>query len=77
MASRRSGTDRRGTKFFALGGERRIGVFAELFNAFNNANSGGGNTGNGRSVRFRQPSGALIPGIGYPRTLQLGARFLF
>jgi hypothetical protein len=69
--------DLRGTKFFALGGERRIGVFAEAFNLLNNANFGGGYTGNGRSVLFRQPSGSLIPGIGYPRTLQLGARFLF
>ena len=69
--------DVRGTKFFALGGERRIGVFAELFNAFNNANFGSGYTGNGRSVLFQQPNGTLIPGIGYPRTLQLGGRFLF
>jgi hypothetical protein len=52
-------------------------VFAEAFNLLNNANFGGGYTGNGRSVLFRQPSGSLIPGIGYPRTLQLGARFLF
>ena len=69
--------DLRGTKFFALGGERRIGVFAEAFNLLNNANFGGGYTGNGRSVLFRQPSGGFIPGIGYPRQLQLGARFLF
>ncbi len=70
-------TDVRGTKFFALGGERRIGVFAELFNVFNNANFGGSYTSSARSVHFRQPTGLLIPGIGYPRTLQLGARFLF
>jgi hypothetical protein len=69
--------DVRSTKFFALGAERKIGVFAELFNALNNANFGGAYTGNARSVTFRQPSGTLIPGIGYPRTLQLGARFLF
>jgi hypothetical protein len=28
-------------------------------------------------VLFRQPSGGFIPAIGYPRQLQLGARFLF
>jgi hypothetical protein len=69
--------DLRGTKSFALGGERQIGVFAELYNVLNNANFGNSYTGNGRSVLFLQPSGGLIPGIGYPRTLQLGARFIF
>jgi hypothetical protein len=69
--------DVRGTKFFTLGGDKKIGVFAELFNAFNNANFGSAYTGNARSILFQQPSGGLIPGIGYPRTLQLGARFLF
>jgi len=69
--------DLRGTKFFALGSDRRIAVFAEVFNAFNNVNFGGSYTGNGRSVLFREPSGGFIPGIGYPRQLQLGARFLF
>ena len=69
--------DLRATKFFALGGERRIGVFAEIFNVFNNVNFGGEFTGNGRSALFRQPTGGFIPGIGYPRQLQLGARFLF
>jgi hypothetical protein len=69
--------DLRGTKFFALGSERRLAVFAEVFNVLDNANFGGSYTGNGRSVLFRQPSGGFIPGIGYPRQLQLGARFLF
>ena len=68
--------DLRATKFFPLGGERRIAVFAEVFNVLNAANFGGSYTGNGRSVLFRQPNG-FIPGIGYPRQLQLGARFLF
>ena len=69
--------DVRGTKFFDLGGDRRIAVFAEVFNALNNANFGGSYTGNARSVLFRHPSGGFIPAIGYPRQLQLGARLLF
>ena len=69
--------DLRGTKFIALGGDRRLAVFAEAFNLLNNVNFGGSYTGNGRSVLFREPSGGFIPGIGYPRQLQLGARFLF
>jgi hypothetical protein len=39
-------------------------------------NFGNSFTGNGRSATFKQPTG-LIPGIGYARQLQLGARFLF
>ena len=69
--------DLRSTKFFQLGGERRIAVFAEIFNVLDNVNFGGSYTGNGRSVLFGQPSGGFIPGIGYPRQVQLGARFLF
>ncbi len=69
--------DLRATKFFNLSRERKIGTFVEVFNALNNANFGGSYTGNSRSVLFRQPSGSLIPGIGYPRQVQLGARFLF
>ncbi len=69
--------DLRGTKFISLGGDRRIAVFGEVFNVLNNANFGGSYTGNGRSVLFGQPSGGFIPAIGYPRQLQLGARFLF
>lgn len=69
--------DLRGTKFFGLGGDRRIAVFAEAFNVLNNANFGGSYVGNARSSLFRQPAGGFIPGIGYPRQLQLGARFLF
>jgi hypothetical protein len=68
--------DLRGTKFFPLGGARRIAVFAEVFNVFNEANFGGSYNGNGRSVLFRQPNG-FIPAVAYPRQLQLGARFLF
>ena len=69
--------DLRATKFFPLGGERRIAVFAEIFNVLANVNLGGDFTGNARSALFRQPTGGVIPGIGYPRQLQLGARFLF
>ena len=69
--------DLRSTKFFNLTGERKLGLFVELFNLFNAANFGGSYTGNSRSSNFRLPSGGLIPGIGYPRQVQLGARFLF
>jgi hypothetical protein len=68
--------DLRTTKFFGLGGERRIGIFAEFFNLLNTVNFGNSYTGNGRSATFQQPTG-FIPGIGYPRQVQLGARFLF
>ena len=68
--------DLRTTKFFQLGGDRRLGVFAEVFNVFNAANFGGQYNGNGRSAVFQQPTG-FVPGIGYTRQLQLGARFLF
>jgi hypothetical protein len=69
--------DMRSTKFFDLGSsDRKIGVFVEFFNLFNTANFGAQYTGNGRSASFRQPNG-YIPGIGYPRQVQLGARFLF
>jgi hypothetical protein len=69
--------DMRSTKFFNLGNsDRKIGAFVEFFNLFNTANFGSQYTGNGRSATFRQPNG-YIPGIGYPRQVQLGARFLF
>lgn len=68
--------DLRTTKFFELGGERRLGLFAEFFNVFDTVNHGAEYTGNGRSATFRQPTG-FVPGIGYPRQVQLGARFLF
>jgi carboxypeptidase family protein/TonB-dependent receptor-like protein len=70
--------DMRSTKFFNLGGggDRKIGAFVEFFNLFNTANFGAQYQGNGRSSTFRQPNG-YIPGIGYPRQIQLGARFLF
>jgi hypothetical protein len=68
--------DMRTTKFFGLGGERKIGLFAEFFNLFNTANFGGAFNGNGRSATFQQANG-FVPGIGYPRQVQLGARFLF
>ncbi len=57
----------------AIGG---IGVFAEVFNVFNTVNFGGQYNGNGRSAMFQQPTD-FVPGIGYTRQLQLGARFLF
>ncbi len=70
--------DLRSTKFFNLGGggDRKIGAFVEFFNLFNTANFGAQYQGNGRSATFQQPNG-YIPGIGYPRQVQLGARFLF
>jgi hypothetical protein len=68
--------DLRTTKFFELGGDRRIGIFAEFFNLLNTVNFGNSYVGNGRSSAFRQPNG-FIPAIGYPRQAQLGLRFLF
>jgi hypothetical protein len=70
--------DMRSTKFFNLrgGGDRKIGLFVEFFNLFNTANFGAQYQGNGRSATFQQPNG-YIPGIGYPRQVQLGARFQF
>jgi hypothetical protein len=69
--------DIRSTKFFNLGTtDRKVGVFVEGFNLFNTANFGAQFGGNSRSATFRQPTG-YIPGIGYPRQMQLGARFLF
>ena len=68
--------DLRTTKFFALGGDRRLGLFAELFNVFNTVNFGNNYGGNGRGATFRQPT-AFLASIGYTRQLQLGARFLF
>jgi hypothetical protein len=68
--------DIRTTKFVPFGGERRLGVFVEFFNLFNTANHGAEFNGNGRSSAFRQATG-YIPSIGYPRQVQLGARFLF
>jgi len=68
--------DLRTTKFIELGEQRRVGVFVEFFNLFNTANFGGQYSGNARSVNFQQPTG-FIPSIGYPRQVQLGARFLF
>jgi len=68
--------DLRVTKFFTVSATRRLGVFAEFFNVFNKANFGQSYNGNARSAVFKQPTG-FITGIGYPRQLQLGARFLF
>ncbi len=68
--------DLRTTKFFELGGDRRLGLFVEGFNLFNTANFGERYQGNGRSTAFRQPNN-FVAGIGYPRQAQLGLRFLF
>jgi hypothetical protein len=65
--------DLRSTKFFALTGQRKVGVFVEAFNLLNNVNFGSSYTGTATSTNFRQPSGGFIPGIGYPRQVQLGA----
>jgi len=77
--------DMRSTKWFALSGERKVGAFVEAFNIFNTTNLGAQYTGNARSYNpapksiddFNLPSGTYIPGIGYPRQVQLGARFQF
>jgi carboxypeptidase family protein len=68
--------DLRLTKFIPLVGERKLATFAEVFNVLNTVNFGGQYQGNGRSATFRQPN-AFVPGIGYSRQLQVGARFLF
>jgi hypothetical protein len=68
--------DLRSTKFFGLGGDKKIGLFAEFFNLLDTDNFGGQYGGNARATTFRQPTG-YIPGIGNPRQVQLGARFLF
>jgi hypothetical protein len=60
----------------AGGGGRKLGVFVEGFNLFNTANFGGSFSGNSRSTNFLQPTD-FVPGIGYSRQVQLGARFLF
>jgi hypothetical protein len=59
-----------------LGGDRRLGLFVELFNVLNTVNHGNLYVGNSRSPNFQKPTG-YIQSIGYPRQLQLGARFLF
>ena len=69
--------DLRTTKFIGLGGDKKLGLFVEFFNLLNTVNLGGAYNGNGRSAAFRQPTGAYMPSIGYPRQVQLGARFLF
>jgi hypothetical protein len=69
--------DLRATKFFNMPGEnRRLGVFAEVFNLFNTANFGQSYESNARSSAFKQPTG-YTPGAGYPLQLQLGARLEF
>jgi hypothetical protein len=68
--------DLRGTKFFALGAERRLAVFAEIFNVLDNANLAAAIPATAGACCFVSPPG-VHPGIGYPRQLQLGARFLF
>jgi hypothetical protein len=68
--------DMRTTKFFELGGEKRVGLFAEFFNLFNSANFGERYQGNGRSSAFRQPNN-FVAGVGYPRMAQIGLRFMF
>ena len=63
--------DLRTTKFIALGGEKRLGLFVEFFNLFNTVNFGSQYQGNGRSATFQQPNG-YIPSIGYPRQAPTG-----
>jgi hypothetical protein len=69
-------SDLRATKFLPLGGARQLGLFFELLNVANTVNFGSQYQGNGRNRAFQTPNGYL-PGIGYPRQIQLGTRFLF
>jgi hypothetical protein len=57
-------------------GRQETRDLVELFNAFNTANFGASYSGNASSVNFRQPA-EFIPGVGYPRQVQIGSRFLF
>lgn len=81
--------DLRGTKFFNLGkeGKRKIGVYVEGYNLTNRANFGNTYSGNCAAIlvnglyqcsntNFEKPTG-FIPGLGYTRQMQLGARFIF
>lgn len=69
--------DVRVTKFFDLGGtERRVGVFAELYNITNKANFANNVQGTATSRQFQQPIGYLN-GLPQSRQLQIGARFSF
>ena len=68
--------DLRATKFLSLGGSRQLGLFFELLNITNTVNFGSEYEGNARSRNFQRPDG-FLPGIGYPRQIQLGSRFLF
>jgi hypothetical protein len=70
--------DLRVTKFFDLRRGQRVGLFIEGFNLFNTANFGNAYGGTATTVAtFQKPTGGFIPQVGYPRQLQLGARFLF
>jgi type 1 fimbria pilin len=77
--------DMRSTKYFTVSADRKVGIFVEAFNIFNTTNLGAAFIGNARSYStapqsisgFNQPSGSFVPGIGYPRQVQLGARFQF
>ena len=68
--------DLRVTKFFSIGGSRRIGLFAEFYNLFNTANFGNNYNGNARSSQFKQPVG-FMGGAGYASQMQLGVRMSF
>jgi hypothetical protein len=68
--------DMRSTKYFSLGGDRKVGIFVEGFNLFNTNNFGAAYGGNVSSATYGQPTG-FVPGIGYPRQVQLGARYQF
>jgi len=68
--------DMRTTKYIGLGADRRLGLFLELFNIFDNVNFGNAYNGNGRSAAFRTPTG-FMPRLGIPRQAQVGFRLLF
>ena len=79
--------DLRGTKFINLSkdGARKVGVFVELYNLTNKVNFGNSYNGNCAArvaggpctnAAFETPVG-YIPGLNYPRQLQIGGRFIF
>ena len=69
--------DARFTKFFNLGAEnRKLGLFAELYNITNHTNFGNLFNGNASSAAFKTPTG-YVAGLPTSRQLQLGARFTF
>jgi hypothetical protein len=71
--------DLRLTRTFRLGAERRLALFAELFNAFNVANLTGVASDLRQRNTFGRPNARFtqVFGSGGPRAAQIGARFMF